>query len=655
MRPISGGSGPRDDWYGNGPTRRQGSYARHTNCRDIQAEMERVTKASGTGMPAWLGSPRPGLLGLDYSRYKPRGFYAEVPVMASYFRAVSWLQSIPFRIDQDEELLASAMLGNAIAKCRFGNDAAKQKVYEAYFHCYRQFIGDNDDWDLVTAAHAVPKELHLDLEGDDLRKLRDSFRKITPAAEHTPVINDLLTYSPKAPTSFRVLSAYRTPDSVLFGRTTNPGVFNREFPSGLEVCVALGSSFAETKLDDPEHDKLVATIRQSRDIFAGSSLYFDYMHCLSALLDKPASEAPAFMSSDPWRAKSCQTVLGGWAQLRNCWALQAKQDVFYIPDKDDPPPAGFIEPNPTFFARMATLVASTETLLKTTGAFEFASNGHDIIPEIRAIVTYLEKRASQGAKGLDNKHDWSEESDFVRRLQGLRIEDVNSLPDTITKLNALAEEISHGKVPEGLQSSGGFGNIDAGDLQPRWERLDSLCKQLEMLASKQLQRLAFTKVDNDFFLSYGDRLSRVLLHAGEFSPPRDDTPGVIDVFANPIENKYLEVGIGRPHLFYVLYPAGNDEVFCCGAILPYHEFVYPSRLNDTEWKDLLDSPQAPTEPAWVQGSFAPATWIDRHLGDIISIGSVLCVVIAGSIAWIAIRRRTKRRLCSNPSCAETVL
>jgi hypothetical protein len=70
-----------------------------------------------------------------------------------------------------------------------------------------------------------------------------------------PQINDQWRYAPDDPNvvgepNFRILSAYRLPEAVLFQRTTDIRQFpRRDFPNGLEVCVALGSTFARDKLD----------------------------------------------------------------------------------------------------------------------------------------------------------------------------------------------------------------------------------------------------------------------------------------------------------------------------------------------------------------------------------------------------------------------
>ncbi len=369
----------------------------------IQVEIERVTAAQGIQKPAWLGDADP----LDYSRYKPRGFYAETPGLDAYFRAVSWLQSLPFRLDHDEEFLSILLLGNSIAECRFGGDSAKREQLETVFRCYRQLIGDNDDWDLLTVSHAVPKQLDVDLGGDGLPELRTQFQKLAARSEPESLINDQVRFPPsgsdKGPKlSFRILSAYRTPDAILFERTTNG--LGREWPSGLEVCAALGSSFAEKKLAETKDEKLLATIRQSKELFRGSSLYFDYMHCVTALFDAPPASAPAFMSSEPWKIKSCQTALAGWAQLRHTWVLQAKENAIFLDGDESSRPAGFVEPNPAFFSRLASLIKSTETLLGATGSFALEKESpQNLVPKIRRLIEILKKSSDGGKKISANK------------------------------------------------------------------------------------------------------------------------------------------------------------------------------------------------------------------------------------------------------------
>src|SRR5207249_1186763 len=50
---------------------------------------------------------------------------------------------------------------------------------------------------------------------------------------------------------------------------------------------------------------------------------------------------------------------------------------------------------------------------------------------------------------------------------------------------------------------------------------------------------------------------------------------------------------------YGLYPYQGKEILTRGAVMPYYEFPWATRLTDGEWLKLLDSPEAPPNPAWI--------------------------------------------------------
>ena len=84
----------------------------------VNEEVKRIEAGEGQQKPKWLGPPDPGFTALDYMRYKPRGLYVKTPSLQRYFRAVSWLQSIPFRANNDEEFVSILMLSNGVAESR---------------------------------------------------------------------------------------------------------------------------------------------------------------------------------------------------------------------------------------------------------------------------------------------------------------------------------------------------------------------------------------------------------------------------------------------------------------------------------------------------------------------------------------------------------
>lgn len=588
----------------------------------IKAEADRVVAARGLEKPAWLGDPAPSLLAIDYSRYKPRGFYAEVPGLDSYFRAVAWLQSIPFRLDNDEEFLSVLLLGNSMADCRFGRDRARRQRYEAFFGCYRQFIGDPDHWDLAAVSRQVSDALALDLQGDGLLKVREQFRRLAVQSSYQPQVNDQVRLPPTTPAKqleldFRILSAYRTPDALLFEQTTGP--LRRDRPVGLEVCAALGSSFAEGMLTRTEPQDLLTTIHKSRNLFRGSGLYCEYMQCLAALFDTPPAEAPALMSSEPWHIKSCQTALGGWAQLRHTWALQAVRNEVGADGNDSDRPVGFVEPNPAFFNRLSRIVDNTETLLKAAGAFQTKSTPQSLVPEIRRLVQILTEMATKGEKTVDPGDRRFFDGQW--QLGGLLTcacadagfhpppNEKYSVEECIKLLNRTAEDLSRGDT----ERHGYLLDPRDGRLRPyrniasRWSVLGKLCRRCEELARKQLRREDFNASEKAFLINFGEVLAQIMFYGGGRSGGiRHDAPRIVDVFSNASEKAYLEVGIGEPRYFYVLYPWNGSEVLARGAVVTYYEFVHPVPLNDMEWRQLLRSPEAPTQPAWVRPICSPA-------------------------------------------------
>jgi len=575
--------------------------------RLIDAQVKKIQAAKAVEKPKWLGPPDSGFVALDYSRYKPRGFYTKSEGLKRYFRAVSWLQSIPFRVKDDEELLAILMLGNCVTYGRFEKSFAKMKDYRNFFRCFTQFIGVGDDWDLMTSAHQAQS-----LRGDLGRKLSRTRKSLIDAArrEGGPTINDQIRFAPSEPSKtaevgFRIISAYRTPDAILFQRTTDLRKFQRPFPTGLEVLAALGSSYARSRLTYKDTKRLVKAIDECEALFEGSSLYFDYLDCLAALLDEPEPDAPAFMSGEPWQIKSCQTALAGWAQLRHTWALQAKQTVHYLGITLTPP--GFVEPEPEFFARMAALVERTQQLLNRAGALK--PDPKAIAAELRAAIYVLKKKdvAKKGRKAFEALS--RDEAMLLNKMMMFmaclevsadRKDEAKFLAELTKKLEQLADRIEKSGLPDHpvLRKAVAEGHMD---IEPLWRVLTAVCRRLEALAHKQLRGVALSRDEERFLRHYGEQIAGIMLYGGNaYLTPRDDAPRVVDVFANPNAAAYLEVGIGRARALYVLYPWQGREVLCRGAVLPYYEFTSPERLTDDQWQAMLDSARRPAIPKWVE-------------------------------------------------------
>jgi hypothetical protein len=495
----------------------------------IVEEAKRVVAAKGTGKPKWLGPSDAGVVALDYSRYAPRGFYTRNEALQRHFRAVSWLQSIPFRVGNDDELLSAIILGAALRSTK-----GLSEKWRPICRGYQDFLGTGDDWDLLVMEKAASRP------DKGLAAVRAALLK-EAKKEGGPAINDQLAFVPDdlrspAEVGFRVLSAYRLPDAVLFARTTDPRQFKRRFPEGLEVCALLGSSFARKRLAGKEADKLRKSITDAKGLLSGKSLHHDYLRCLEALLAPPEKGAPPLFHSEPWAAKKCQTALAGWAQARHTWALQAKTNAhFWCQSRE---PAGFVEQVPLFYVRMGALA--------------------------RRTAKRLEKQGLMRTEDDEDKKPGRGRTDRLLGLLGSKVARPNlkdlweSLAEACDRLKDLSRAQLRGAEPwDGdVIYMRSYGKILAGIML--------------------YQGNSYVKPKDD-----APRLIDV------FTSPTAKEP-------------HLEVGIGRPRPLFVLYPYRGKEVLCLGAVLPYYEFTHPLRLDDAAWMKLLDSKDAPKPPAWVR-------------------------------------------------------
>ncbi|MBN1973842.1 MAG: DUF3160 domain-containing protein [Sedimentisphaerales bacterium] len=584
-------------------------------------EVVKIKQAAAKEKPSWLGEPTPDLVEIDYSRYKPRSFYTSSEKLSKYFCAVSWLQSIPFRLAKDDELLSMLMLGNCLNSKQFGRDSVTYQKYTDFFSTFKKLIGSGDDWDVITAKDQIARDLSLNLNGNDLdeirQKLVDKLR-----AEGGSQINDQMRFPPLDPHTaaaepqFRFISAYRTPDAVLFHRTTDLREFSRPLPTGLEVCAALGSEFARNKLEYSDKAKLLKTIENTRSVFSGNSLYLDYLQCLACLLDEPPAKSPAFMKNEIWQAKSCNTTLAGWSQLRHTWALQAKQSVTYGGDAISP--LGFVEPEPEFYHKMALLAQKSRDILEKAGTFrpDYSEISKNIMDYVHIAET-VDSELKLSQKMFQEYRKESERLYIGNQLMipldiGDRRENkVTPFKEKIAKLKIIAEGLQKGIMPEDEEMASRIKQYDF-DLKDLWNSLESLSQTLVEISRKQLADEDL-KEYAQFIVSYGVKIANIMMYNGNsYLNPNDDSMKIVDVHYKPKyypgdSEGYLQIGIARPRAIYILYPWQGSLVLCRGAVMPYYEFKSDSRLTDAEWKTFLDTPQRPEVPEWIKPVVADGT------------------------------------------------
>ena len=168
------------------------------------------------------------------------------------------------------------------------------------------------------------------------------------------------------------------------------------------------------------------------------------------------------------------------------------------------------------------------------------------------------------------------------------VEPVPEFHDRLAELSRRCQSEFDGLDPKGEIRD------PATDLEGRWKALVDITRTLAALSRKQLRKEEFTAEDERFVGEYGTALSALMFH------PSDDAPRVASVFSNSVQKKSLFVGTGRPRAIYVLYPLGDKELLCRGAVMTYREFTHGEPPTDAGWRAMLAGPTAPAAPDWLK-------------------------------------------------------
>ncbi|OPY26665.1 MAG: hypothetical protein A4E28_02370 [Methanocella sp. PtaU1.Bin125] len=344
----------------------------------------------------------------DYSQYVPRGHYTRSEALKTYFRAMMWYGRIPFYLykqtpgvkEPDVEHTRQAIMITL---------ALNGRAFELWKLVYDPtvfFVGETDDLSIYDYRGLVREVFGETVTLADLNDDGRIVAFIEKAAKlRSPKIESTLVYEGQPydiTKGFRFMGQRFIPDSYMFQNLVHDKVYGRMFPAGLDVMAVLGSKRAydildgmgETKFPDyqKQFDLLEAEFAALEADTWAQNLYWGWLYCLLALLNKKGDGYPAFMKSEAWADKELDTALGSWAELRHDTILYAKQSYTRktsMPLEKDT--RGYVEPNPELYGRLAALAQMTYDGLKARGLLigEFdpkLSGLHDLLLRLKAIA-----------------------------------------------------------------------------------------------------------------------------------------------------------------------------------------------------------------------------------------------------------------------------
>lgn len=318
-------------------------------------ELRRIRAAGGIAPSPLFG------YSVDYSLFKPRGFYESTPALSRHFHVMNWYGLMTFRLASDQETIAALVLANLL-----GSDPVSLARWQRIDTLYTRLVAPSDD--------LTPEEYHRAMQDVSIGRGLPPVTRFRERARtlRDPAVNGMVLAPEQMPhwrelvKGMRLFGQRRVPDAEILRRVCDPDVPGRFVPSGLDVMAVLGSRRAadRTVLQSGNPRAHADALRKAAEVTAAwaaalqPSHYVQSLELVRTLIAPPSDAAPAFMHTPAYADKNLVTALAAWTSLRHAWALQAKGNETSA-GETLLPPAGFVEPNFVFLDGLHHLVRRT--------------------------------------------------------------------------------------------------------------------------------------------------------------------------------------------------------------------------------------------------------------------------------------------------------
>ncbi len=557
-----------------------------------------------------LGSRR----AVDFSQFKVRGHYTNSERLSRYFQAMMWCGRIDFRLavfqpniypiryeDPIRQMGTVVVLNHLMKQSnQFENWATMEDII-------RQFVGITDSMtfaqlDGLLSAASIQSPADV----PSLTTLTNLQTRLLTGELGLQSVRGDVFYSPlsreqiKLPRSFTFCGQKFVMDSWAFSQVTfdsilwSPdqagkvmyGKVWRRKPSCLDVAFSIlgndqvvpdlvariknvnGVSFRDG-LPYQHNLSAVRNVIDSQD--AGiwtNNIYTAWLGALRALSAPTVdSKYPEAMRTRAWANKTLNTQLASWTELRHDTLLYVKQS--YTGVSLCGYPAGFVEPRPEFWQRMADmaeLTAGAISNLSLSGSVTLPRESfgsvnmqqYDLGSVKASQITFLANFAAQmrilksiSEKELAQQPLSQVETEFLQNTMEL----TSSYSSDSRKYNGWYPNLFYSRLYENF----GVPHSEGSD---KWDAM-----------------VTDVHTDGSDMLS-GD-------------------PGAV-----------IHEGIGHVHLMMIAIDNGPDRMVYAGPVLSHYEFEMPgiTRMTDEEWKTNLRGGTKPASPEWTQSYLVPANY-----------------------------------------------
>ena len=316
---------------------------------------------------------------LDYSQFKPRGYYEGDETLETYFRAMMWYGQINFAQKQ-EDMNRTALLITLALHDTALDDWERIYTVTSFFTGISDDLGYYEYLPAIEAAYgAIPDMDQLRLDEAAFQRYIEQIRMLAaPQINSIPVIDpDGTADLAEEGKGFRFMGQRFTLDAAVMQQL----VFNkvrenaqgerRMLPDVLDMPAALGSETALAILTQqgdtayaryPEQMQMLRkAVKEAPEELWSASLYAGWLYTLNPLLEEKGAGYPSFMTTDQWRTKALETYAGSFTELKHDTVLYAKQVMAEMgggaPEELDD--RGYVEPEAEVYRRFAELAEQT--------------------------------------------------------------------------------------------------------------------------------------------------------------------------------------------------------------------------------------------------------------------------------------------------------
>ena len=344
----------------------------------------------------------------EYSLFRPRGHYTRNDTLGRYFRAMMWLQTVPFQTDRRTDMMRATTLARAI-----GQDPSLSILYEKLTGPMTFLMGEPDDVSLLQVWQLMQDEQDFDRLCQQVDQLADRQTRLRPKFLRT------------GRNKLRLMPQRYQPDAEVLqemvdyeGTPTQRGV-----PSGLDVMAAMGNSKAERILLDEQQEAdrwkqykpTLDRMKQRMDSVDWSeNVATFWMSTLQLLTDSVPEASPYFMLTSQWDKKQLNAALASWAELKHDAILYAKQPMGAECGGGGPPNPvvkGYVEPNVAFWKKSIELLDQTSKCFERYGL---------MTPRTKNITLCMKEQArfllAMSEKELEGKVLADEEYDQLKYI-----------------------------------------------------------------------------------------------------------------------------------------------------------------------------------------------------------------------------------------------